>query len=493
MDSMVVKIRCHLPDGIYRFATEPIRDDEGNWEDCIISISNLTKNIGENNDFEVSGVTIEIVGLYKIEGEELVEIIDGSNQTIFKGTIQRCSKTENTTTIEINDMSTELETEITEVISREVYSNCCTAAEGKVIPSIFGDVNAPGGAISAWRVDTGKYLASDCHILSIYQVFIPPPDSTEIFSYSVDENVDGRTYINYTQDEEPDYLNFNAVGKGQGTQPITDPIEVLKEKILKTDMGIYEDSFSSAQEIMNARNYKFTGVIVRETTLLDFLKDFCISFDCDFYLFQSLLYLFIFDFKDLAPSNVFYESQIDIRIDNDFSKRQTEAKYQYRYNFAEGKDYYQKTPLISKDSTKKKRGRPFNFLYVSDDNTAWDVAQRRIIQTMNAPAIAKISLAFEEYQGLELTSLISVQHSIHLEEKPKIYQIRSSNINVLDNNANITGRDITLLSGAVAKLGDINTLPGNWENASENDRQYAYLADIETGCFADGKPGKVLY
>ena len=64
---MIVKVKCDFPQGELLFATKNIQDGGptailvhgGNWQNKIISISSLSRNIGEDKSYEISGMSIE--------------------------------------------------------------------------------------------------------------------------------------------------------------------------------------------------------------------------------------------------------------------------------------------------------------------------------------------------------------------------------------------------------------------------------------------------
>ncbi|MCP5052220.1 MAG: hypothetical protein GY940_33945, partial [bacterium] len=140
------------------------------------------------------------------------------------------------------------------------------------------------------------------------------------------------------------------------------------------------------------------------------------------------------------------------------------------------------------------RNEPLDLLYVSDDDSAFDVVQRYVIQRTNPRRLANMDIPLSEFLGLDISDVVEVQHPGAIDTEKRKYQIRRTNIDFISDVVQVEAVDITTLTGGVFLLGDRDSLQPSWELAGDNDRNFGYLADRATGYFDGGIDyGKVLY
>jgi hypothetical protein len=505
-----MKIKCFFPAGTLQYAIENITDNYGNWENRVLNVSPLYRSIGENKSFEVSGVSIELNDFDRffrtmMSGEnryiagKTVELLTIDDQMIYTGTVEKWEFREDSFHLSINDRLSGLETLIPETISKNTYGNCANEANGKSIPLIYGQVKADEGAVKCWRVNTNTFLLAGHHCKELVNNTAYQDDGTPITGASLDNNADGKAYVQCTY--TGDFIYVNVKGKmDAGSNLIEDPIEAIKDIIDNyTDMDYDQYGMDEAQAIMADRNYKIAAVIDNQETLIEILVNFCFSFDCDFYIGKgNKIIISLLKWSTLTPQKSFLEKQIsEFYIEENPDQIINKIRYMYGYNYA--KQYFERTPFFQQDDSVQNWGsfyaknNPLDLRYVSNDQAAFDVVQRFIIQRKNPLRIAKLTLPLCEYMGLDISDIIEITHPAAINPKPRKYQIRRFSVNFADETVSIEAVDITYLTGSALVLGDSTILAQNWELADENDRNYAYLADRETGLFNSSDHGKILY
>ncbi len=507
---MIIKVMCRFPSGNLLFATSNIQDSLGNWQNKILSISELSRNIGEDKSYEISGMSIELddtdrffrdmmSGEFRYISGKTVEILTEDNTLIYAGTVEKWQYKEDTFSLSINDKLSGLETLIPKTITKERYPNLTAKANGQPIPLIYGRLEADTGAVKCWRVDTGLFLLADHHCHSLLgDVF--NENGTIITGATLDNAADECAYILCTSPLESIYANVK--GKmDDSLQLIENPIDALKDIITYyTPMNYNSAGMEAAREIVIERGYKIACVIDNEKNLQDVLKDFSFSFDCDFYVSKgNEVMVTLLNWSQLTPVKSYNESQIaEFDMEELPEQIRNRVKYQYQYNFALGQ-YLQMPEYTLQESVTGwgefyNRNESLDLLYVADDVSAFDVVQRYVIQRKNPRRIAQLSLPLAEFIGVDISDIIEIQHAGAIDPNKRKYQVRRVNLDFVTDSVQVEAVDITTLAGGVFLLGDRTTLPLYWQLAGDSDRNFGYLADKETGYFAGGKDyGKVLY
>lgn len=541
---MIVKVLCHFPIGLLMFATRNIQDDGptglieygGNWENRITSISTLNRNIGEDKSYEISGISIEFSDTDRffknmmsasdryIAGKK-VEIFTEEGRLIYTGTVEKWQFTEDSFKIDINDKLSGLDVMIPQSITADLFPNMGEGADGQSIPIIYGELISPNGAITCWRVDEytetedvggvptevrkGIFLIAGHHCKSLEGVFdkdgsaLDPVDFNELKEGTFGQP-DEMTLIEYIGNGEfiPESIRMNVKGKMDVSENlIDDPIDALKNIIDNyTGMEYNEAGLDAAKEIMASRGYKITAVIDKNQTLKEVLVVFCFSFDCDFYISKgNEIMITLLKWTDLVPEKTFIESQIvGFQLQELPEDIRNKVQYMYKYNYAEGA--YKKMPVYTKDSSIANWGEFYdkndslNLTYLSDDDAAFDVVQRYVIQRKNPRRVADINIPLSEFVGLDISDIIEVRHPGAIDITKRKYQVRRINIDFVADIVQVEAVDITTMTGGVFILGEPD-LPASWDEATTDEaRNYGYLADSSTGYFTNNIDyGKVLY
>jgi hypothetical protein len=508
---MIIKVKCQFPIGDLRFATANLQDNAGNWENKILSIAPLSRSIGEDKSYEVSGISIELndtdrffrdmmSSLHRYIAGKKVELFSEDDRLIYTGTVEKWQFTENAFVISINDKLSGLDTLVPGNITTQEYPNMAEKAEGQSIPIIYGYLYAETGAVKCWRVDTDTFILAGHHCLELINNAAYKEDGTPIVGALLDNAAGGKSYVRCTAAGDAVYVNVK--GKmDAGSNLIEDPVEALKDIIdNNTAMDYDAEAMATAREIMNARNYKIAAVIDNHKNLKDILVNFCISFDCDFYISKgNKIMITLVEWSRLTPEKMISEKQIaDFQIEELPEEIRNKVQYSYKYNFA--KNNFLKTPIYTKDSSMANwgefynRNEPLNLTYVRESVAAFDVVQRFVIQRKDPRRIAAIDLPLSEFIGLDIGDIIEVQHPNAIDAEKRKYQVRRVNIDFLADSVQLEALDITTLAGGMFLLGDRETLPAKWSDAAGNLRDYGYLADRQDGYFSNNIDyGKVLY
>ncbi|MCP5051117.1 MAG: hypothetical protein GY940_28390 [bacterium] len=515
---MVIKILCEFPAGDLRFATQNLQDGSGNWQNKIISISSLSRNIGEDKSYEVSGISIELddndrffrqmmSGDHRYIPGKTVEIRGEDDSLIYTGAVEKWQFKEDAFVLFINDKLSGLETLIPGLISKDDYPNMADKSNGQPVPLIYGHLEEEGnGAVKCWKVNKitnpNKYLLARHHCDSLIGDAYNEDGSTITLVESDLENnlVDGRSYVKCNG--TGDFIYVNVRGKeDQSQQLMEDPVEVLKD-IIDNYTGMEYDisGMDNAADIMAKRNYKIAGIIDGQKNLQDVLKDFSFSFDCDFYIGKGKkVMISMLNWSQLEPVKSLDESQVvDFNMEELPDEIKNTVKYRYKYNQALKE--YQREPVYTQDESVAgwgefyNRNEPLDLLYVSDDDSAFDVVQRYVIQRTNPRRLANMDIPLPEFLGLDISDVVEVQHPGAIDAVKRKYQVRRTNIDFISDIVQVEAVDITTLTGGVFLLGDRDSLQPGWELAGDNDRNFGYRADSVTGYFEGGIDyGKVLY
>ncbi|MCP4228609.1 MAG: hypothetical protein GY771_00475, partial [bacterium] len=238
---------------------------------------------------------------------------------------------------------------------------------------------------------------------------------------------------------------------------IEHPVEVFKDVLSSTSMTANTAALEKSQIIMTARNYQFAAALTKELSLVDFLSDFCTTFDCDFHLSPaSEIILTLVSPWNMTPEKTFQEPEIiDIEIDGLADFAVNNVRYLYNYNTAI--DQYLRQPYFDKPTAwPSSKSEPLHLLYTADFDTAYDVVQRYILQRLDPPKTGRITVNLGKYIGLDVASVISVTHDIHFPSETRTYQIQRADIDVINDTADLECRDINSLGGGIIILGDVS-------------------------------------
>jgi hypothetical protein len=518
---MVIKVLCKFTDSGLRFATQNFHDSSGNWQNKIINISTLNRNIGEDKSYEISGITIEfndtdryfrtlMSGADRFIAGKKVELLTENDELIYTGVVEKWVFKEDAFQLNINDRLSGLETMVPKSISLNEYPNLVEKAEGASIPIIYGILFAASGAVKCWRVDTvtinstehGKYLLADHHCKLLTGNKAYTEEVTDGFAANLDNHSDGRAYVTCVCEE--DFIYVNVEGKKDSeSNLIEDPMEALMDIIDNyTEMSYNLDSLTDAQIISSARGYNISCVIDNHQTLQNVLVEFCFSFDCDFYIGKdNEIMITLLNWSSLSPIKSYTSKHIlELQIEESPEDIRNKVQYKYQYNYALGE--YQRSPIFEKNSSIQNWGEFFyknealDLRYVSDSDAAYDVVQRYVIQRKNPPRKAQISLPLVEFLGVDISDIIEIQHPGAIDENKRKYQVRRVNIDFISDSVQLEAIDITTLTGGMFILGSRTDpkLAASWELTDDYSKGYGYLADKNDFYFSNNRDyGKVLY
>lgn len=526
--------RLKIEQGTYYGCSDPFRvNPAGNWRNRIISISSLSRNIGEDKSYEISGISIEfndtdrffrdmMSTTYRYIAGKKVEIFTEGDRLIYTGTVEKWQFTEDAFVLFINDKLSGLDTIIAKVVTVEDYPNLAEEAEGGTMPIIYGEITAGTGAVKCWRVDTqivdeggqqrekGIYLLARHHCKSLDSVFDKDGNPLATGDFTLDNQgtagqEDEIAYVKYTKPESSftqDVIRVNVGGKmDDQSDLIDDPIDALMDLIRRyTPMKVNTAGMEEAKAAMQARGYRIAAVIYKQQSLKDVLVDYCFSFDCDFYIGKgNEVIVTLLNWSELEPQKSLIKSQIiDFQLNELPEEIRNKVMYMYQYNYAD--ESFLKTPVYSKASSILnwgefyQRNEPLELRYMSDPESASDIVQRYLIQRKNPKRVANIDIPLSEFVGLDISDIIEIEHPGAIDILKRKYQVRRVNIDFVTDIVQVEALDITSMTGGTFVLGDTDELAATWEDAEGSERNYGYLADRVTGYFSNNIDyGKVLY
>lgn len=548
---MIVKVKCDFTYGELLFATQNIQDggptaileSGGNWQNKIVSISSLSRNIGEDKSYEISGISIEfddtdrffrtmMSGTDRFIVGRKVELFSEEDRLIYTGTVEKWQFSEDAFVLFINDKLSGLDKLIPGVITADQYPNMTEKADGQAIPVIYGDVrDNNSGAVTCWLVDTyeesgetkGYYCLAKHHCKSLEGVFDSEGSGLTLAAFELEnigtageEGEEARIKYIGLDTFMDESIRVNVKGRTDGAgELIEDPVEAIKDVISTFGNMTYDSTaMDSAQDVMQNRGYTIAAVIDGQQNLNDVLVTFCFSFDSDFYMGKgNEITLSLLKWTSITPEKRFTEKQIvEFQLDELPEEIRNKVKYQYKYNAADGS--YLKEPLYTRQTSVDDWGEFYNrnetldLRYVADDSAAFDVVQRFVIQRKNPRRLAHLSVPLSEYAGLDISDIIEVSHPGAIDENSRKYQVRRVNVDFAADIVQVEALDITSMTGGMFVLGnrelvkpydpldpvDDGTLKRKWSDTDEFSRSYGYLADRTDGYFGNGTDyGKVLY
>lgn len=511
---MDIKVLCYFPYGELRYATRNISDNEGNWQNGIISISSLSRNIGEDKAYEISGLSVEfndsdrffrtmMSGSYRYIAGKTVQVLDKNGNIIYTGKVEKWEFREDSFTIFINDRLSGLDSVIPTTVSKEEFPGIEDEGEGTSIPIIYGHVRTVGGAVKCWRVQSGKYLLASHHCNNLESAYDKEGndisnDCSLLLEGSQGQD-DERSYITYTGLNDLEYIRVNVKGKMSSGILIEDPLTVLQDVISEyTDMTLNTMNLEENRIVMQDRGYIYAGVIQDQFTVKDFLAAYALSFDCDFFMDKgNEIVITLLNWDELKAVKALNRNQItSFQLQEHPDEIRNKVKYSYRFNVSAAK--YQREPEYEKLESIGNWGEFYNrnerleLRYVYDDVAALDVVQRFTFQRMNPRRTASVEIPLLEYSGLDIGDVVEISHPGAIDENERKYQVRRVDVDFISDIVQMECVDITSLSAGIFILGDEN-IAEYWEEASDFERQFAYLCDSD-GFFANGlDEGKILY
>jgi len=522
---MVLKVKCFFPVGDLQLATANLQDQYGNWDNKIISLSPLSRCIGDDKAYEVSGISIELIdsdrffrnmmsGTFRYIVGKQVELYTEDHQWIYTGTVDKWKFKEDVFELVINDKLSGLDSQVPRIITTDLFTGLTEGANGQSVPVIYGQVESSAGSVKCWKVAENQYLLAGHYCDELTNVF--KDDGTDIsgdFQLSnVGDPAQGNDfayveYIGTASFDEP-FVMANVKGKRMtGGELIENPIDALTD-LLDSYTGMTYDAtkMEEVKVIMNERQYKISMVIVNRETLEQILMDFCTSFDCDYFIKKgNQVVISLLDWTFLQPGGFFTQDHVvDFQIDELSEEIRNKVYYKYCYHPADQK--YLQTRVYSKQASIDNWGEfffpnePLEMICVSDMVTAIDIVQRYLIQRKNPRRIAQLEIPLQEFSGLGIADVIEIQHPNAIDENKRKYQIRRLYIDFIGDGVQVEAVDITYMTGGMFILGNNgneslpNPLPRFWGNAAGTQRDYGYLADKTGGFFGnDIDYGKGLY
>lgn len=517
---MIIKLKCQFPVGTLQFATCNLQDENGNWQSKILSVSSLSRSIGEDKSYELSGMSIEfsdsdryfrnmMSGRDRYIAGKTVEILDEFNHLLYRGNVEKWEFKEDSFTLFINDHLLGLEKVIPRTISKELFPGVVDEADGMSIPLIYGALQGDKGAVKCWRIEPGKYLLAGHHCKEVSEVYDKNGNDRSLDFQLANEGTAGTenefALVNFigTGSFTDEYIRVDTRGKMENGDLIEHPMHVLENVFAGVSgMNLSDINRDLNWMIMDERDYLFAGVIDQHKTIKEFLVEFAFSFDCDFYISkENQVVITLLNWDNLEANKSLTQKQVtDFQLQEVPETIRNKVTYQYLYHFAEGK--YGRTPLYENRESVTNWGEfynknePLNFYYTHDESTAYDVMQRYVFLRKDPLRKAFVEMPLLEFSGVDIADVIELEHPNAIDNGNRKYQVRRVEFDFVSDSVQLECIDITSLTGNLFILGG-DDFPETWEQAIADEkrdlyRQYGYLCG-DDGHFANGDEGKILY
>ena len=393
----------------------------------IISISEITRAINPDKSFENSVASIELANTDSYFSNKMVSSdqyilgrdlkIYSDDTLIFSGKVSDIPRSNPNIfqiTADVNKYGYSLKPN--KVIKKADFPNVPADNEGKYGNIIFGTASDEGGngsgILTAYRVDTNKYLLAWHHVYSLIKVY--DGNGTDITSScTLDNNADGNAYIDYTSSDNEIYVNCYGMTDSSGNL-IENPAKMLEA--LNDNFGSFTiDGISDAETIFASRGYENGSVIVidDDITWEEVLHRYAINFDC--LIFQKAngnLGIKVLDWGTEVATKRIKEIYVDdktFELWRDMKEIINEYRRMYWYHFR--KDFFHRLPADIEASTNWQATRgDIDLRYIKESDVARDVASRLIFFKRNPIIWYSFNLPRIKGDDIELADVIEFRY-----------------------------------------------------------------------------------
>jgi len=420
-------VELHWPSGIEYYTEIGKKLHNGQGKARIISISEITRAINPDKSFENSVANIELAntdGYFSKKMTSSDQYILGNDLKIYNDStlifsgkisdIPRSNPNVFQITADVNKFGYSLKPN--KVIKKSDFPNVPAENEGKYGNIILGTASDEGGnangIITAYKVDTDKYLLSWHHIHSLIKVY--DSSGTDITSScTLDNNADGNAYITYTSSDNEIYVNCYGMINSSGDL-IVNPARMLEA--INDKFGSFTiDGITDAESIFTSRGYENGAVIIINDDLSweEVFKNYAINFDC--LIFQKSngnIGLKVLDWGTEIATKRIKEVYVDDKtFENwrDLKEIINEYRRMYWYHFRN--NFFLRSPADISATTKwQATTTDIDLRYIRESDIARDVASRLIFFKRNPIIWYSFSLPKNKGDDIELADVIEFRY-----------------------------------------------------------------------------------
>jgi len=523
------------------FAPIDVSAPERFYEGRILSMSTLTRGIESKTGlYTISDMTVELANhdkfFSKILAEymmknQIVEIFRGNPNTpesfkssVTKMIVENHSRPGPNLNVSLKDITRKyFASKVPLYFCGETdYPNIHDTGIGKPMPEILGNCTKTTGdnpgAVEAVYVDTTtfEYLAARGSLKEVSQVYSQGTLMAAGVNYDVVYKDGGRTYLVFTADQGDNAITFNAKGymfgpwnSANGYVQSPSYIIAFYLALIKEIPIEYMDltAFDDLHAIFTAAGYDEAGhlAIQEEKDVDDELTRLLFSFGVNQTIdLNGRVKVEKKDVSNFATDLIIYD-QIDLLgpadRDDNLQEAVNYAKYKWNWNpnpasFANA-DEDQRSSSITDYEVMIEPSSPWEFPWTDDTDLVDDRITELLLRFGYGDYKISFDLPLRFMDDLNVLTNFRFQDPYGLSltgagESGRYYYVESLGYNFLEGTLNVIGLDLTWLLRQYFILGDENSLPAAWLDATESSRIYGYLCDEMDGLFSDGEPGKIL-
>ncbi len=316
------------------------------------------------------------------------------------------------------------------VIDSPTFPAAVEAALGKRVQILTGTHSITGGALVAWHVGGGRYLAAMNTLKTVTGIYDGTVSIPNTYWQTV-IGTDGETYIAYTPptgvegipEDAPDCLYFNCVAT-ENANPIV-ALKTAFDTALGT--GVFFTGNSTIETEFDTREYQAALGLGMGDEAGDIVTEFCSNFDT--YATIGTDGRLQLGFIDPTPVATFttnilsvYEKELSAELGNNITLA---WQYDHVKNKFAREDLYSHPSSINDYGQKD---RTFEFFFTGNEATALDVTRRRTRQLREVPREIDLRVTFDDQASVKVGNVIAVNSANLLRSGTHKYVVRSKTI-----------------------------------------------------------------
>lgn len=409
-------------------------------------------------------------------------------------------------------------------ITKEEYPNCDPNFLGKPIPEAIGllyhSADEASGAMEAAYVNTTNftYLALRWIPHAITEVY-NDGELVDPANYAIYQDGLGRTYIQFSSDQEESKITFNC--KGYEFEPwnsangyVQHPIYVLLyflAFIMEVPLSYIDlDFFEEVKGILDALDPSIATSgywgTMEEGTAEETIKELILTIGAA--LFPDRFGRFKLAMKDISniATSKFIYAQIDTKEHpkNDYGYSRGVNRVKIRWNFIPAAGIFKGSKQESRDDTLpvysgnyQEDPDPIDIKWTTNETLVNNKIQNELYKRGAGYKRFSFSLDLNFIDYLDIYDSFRLQDPYGVSktgagEFGRYLYIEKIEYDYEGHKMNIEALDLSYLMRRYLVLGSEDEHASNWSSASEEDKAFAYLSNEVTGKFFDGETGKIL-
>lgn len=322
-------------------------------------------------------------------------------------------------------------------INEANYPNALDSSFGQYVPMPYGTMRSKEGILRAWNVDTNTYLLAGWDItdesgfttgVSWRGIVI---DTLRAYFYTSGTPL--QTYINYeppTDDEDSELPTDDVEFLSVNIEMVLDnPIKQLKKV---TDLIFGVDEFwtgnATLESTFDSLGYKGAIVYDDGSTIQQILDEFCLNWNCYYYISEGKLILDQFDSSSVKTFTA--EGLVsDVKcwkVSDRAMKENIRNSLEVKFAWSSASQKYEKSIEYTHEKSIRMQGkihRTFELSHVYDKDTAQNMARDHLQQRKYVPVQALIYCDFDDVETLVLGDAVTVNHEDLTQAGDVIYNV----------------------------------------------------------------------